>query len=75
MSIKNEHNRNLDRKTRKAEYILAGQETSQRLICWFGKTNCWSQVSVVWKGYWTPVQGKEDWGNWECLERLVATFS
>ena len=26
----------------KQNYILAGQKTSQRLICWFGKTNGWS---------------------------------
>ncbi len=32
LSILNEHNRDLERKTREAEYIFAGQETSQRLI-------------------------------------------
>lgn len=32
LSIQNEHNRDLDRNTRRAEYILAGQETSLRLI-------------------------------------------
>ncbi|EFX81812.1 hypothetical protein DAPPUDRAFT_241952 [Daphnia pulex] len=32
LSILNEHNRDLERKTREAESIFAGQETSQRLI-------------------------------------------